>query len=72
MAIAEHVNKTGQCWCGCGGATKEWFVPGHDSEAVWHVIRTKYGTTAQFLAHHGFGPDGKNIRAQLDALEKKS
>ena len=23
---------TGKCWCGCGGVTKNKFVPGHDSK----------------------------------------
>jgi hypothetical protein len=30
--VAAKPTQTGFCWCGCGGATKSRFVPGHDSK----------------------------------------
>jgi len=30
--VAPKPKTTGECWCGCGGATKSKFVPGHDSK----------------------------------------
>ncbi len=52
----------GVCWCGCGTEVpaRSFFVPGHDKVAESKVIRAEYGTVADFLAAHGFGPGGKN------------
>ena len=54
----------GTCWCGCGAATptRSLFLPGHDRVAESSVIRAEYGTVADFLAAHGYGPNGKSAR----------
>jgi hypothetical protein len=46
------VPPTGWCFCGCGGATDSHFVPGHDSHALWAIIRERWGTTADFVKDH--------------------
>lgn len=53
---------TGECWCGCQGATSEgrFFLPGHDRVAESAVINITYGSVADFLLKHGFGPGDKN------------
>ena len=53
------VTATGQCFCGCGGATKpgRFFVQTHDRVAETAVIREKYGSIAAFVVAHGYGPD---------------
>lgn len=50
----------GVCWCGCGTdvPSQSFFLQGHDKAAESAVIRAKYGTVADFLAAHGYGPDG--------------
>jgi len=59
---------TGECWCGCGTETARgsFFASGHDKVAEAAVILTLYGGVPEFLAHHGFGPGGKNAREELD------
>lgn len=60
---------TGECWCGCDEPTKEpgnFFLPGHDKLAESAVINVEYGSVAQFLVAHGFGPGGRNARADLN------
>ena len=58
---------TGECWCGCGDAATpgNFFLPGHDKAAESAVINIKYGSVAEFLVEHGFGPDGLNARAEM-------
>ena len=51
--------RTGNCYCGCGGSTKGYFVPTHDRIAESFVIKTEYGSIAAFLAAHGYGPTGR-------------
>jgi hypothetical protein len=55
---------TGQCWCGCGAETptRSLFLSGHDRIAESAVIRAEYGSVADFLAAHGYGPGRKNAR----------
>ena len=52
----------GACWCGCGSDTTpgNFWVPGHDKRAEAAVINLKYGSVAEFLVEHGFGPGGRN------------
>ena len=59
----------GTCWCGCGETTptRSLFVPGHDRKAESRVIRAEYGSVADFLAAHGYGPGGKNTQEAGDA-----
>lgn len=60
---------TGECWCGCGVETPigSFFAAGHDKVAESAVILTNYGGVPEFLVAHGFGPDGKNAREELEA-----
>ena len=62
---------TGSCWCGCGSETPvgSFFAQGHDKFAEGAVIRMKYGSVASFVATHGFGPDGENLREALESWE---
>lgn len=47
-----------ECLCGCGGTPqKGQFMPGHDSIAVWKVIREKYGDSVRFVLAHRDGGD---------------
>jgi hypothetical protein len=50
---------TGLCFCGCGQPTSRhaFFVPSHDRRAESKVIKAEYGTIAEFLLAHGYGPD---------------
>ena len=52
----------GECWCGCGAETptRSLFLAGHDRKAEARVIRAEYGSVADFLAAHGYGPGRKN------------
>lgn len=58
---------TGNCWCGCGAETPigAFFAPGHDKRAESAVILAEYGSVAEFLAAHGYGPGGKSPQATL-------
>lgn len=40
---------TGVCACGCGGATRGNWVPGHDSIALSTRIKSGWGSTAGFI-----------------------
>ena len=59
---------TGTCWCGCGHETAigSFFRAGHDKKAEAAVIHREYGGVANFLAAHGYGPDGKNPRRESE------
>lgn len=50
---------TGKCFCGCGADTKPtaFFVPTHDRTAESRVIKEEYGSIADFVLAHGYGPD---------------
>lgn len=73
MAQKERLIPTGTCWCGCGQQTKigSFFLSGHDRIAESAVVKMKYGGVAEFIAHHGYGPDGKNAREELAAWRKR-
>lgn len=60
---------TGDCWCGCEGETTpgNFFQPGHDKFAESAVINIKYGSVAEFLVDHGYGPLARNAREELEA-----
>lgn len=55
---------SGECWCGCGATTeaRSFFLPGHDKIAESRVIVAEYGSVADFLAAHGYGPGGNSAR----------
>ena len=59
---------TGECWCGCSRETAEgnFWIPGHDKVAESALINLKYGSVAEFLVEHGYGPDGRNARAEME------
>ena len=54
----------GTCYCSCGEPTQRYFASGHDSSALWFVMRQEYGNTAAFLVAHGYGPGGKKARPE--------
>jgi hypothetical protein len=66
-----EVKPIGKCWCGCGGdvGQNRFFAVGHDKFAEGHVTLTRYGSVAAYLAHHGYGPGGKNARDEADILK---
>ena len=35
------------------------------------MIRIEYGTVPEFLVKHGYGPDGKNPRDELERARQK-
>ena len=67
MVSTNRLIPTGDCWCGCGTATGigSFFLPGHDKTAESAVISVEYGGVPEFLAHHGYGPDGKNPKREV-------
>ena len=62
---------TGKCWCGCGEDTHTLFKKGHDKVAESAIIELEYGSVAEFMVAHGYGPGGKNARAE-SAMKKGS
>ncbi len=65
--MASGLSPTGTCWCGCGEETgrRSFFAPGHDRKAEAALIRLEYGSVAQFLEDHGYGPGGGNLMEVL-------
>lgn len=63
----------GTCWCGCGRETtpSAFFVSGHDKVAEAAVVRAEYGSVAEFLAAHGYGPGQRNPRHTYDARQEQ-
>jgi hypothetical protein len=64
---------TGYCWCGCQAEAGlgSFFLPGHDKIAESAVLLVEYGGVPEFLAKHGYGPDGKNPRKALEQFHKR-
>jgi len=64
---------TGECWCGCETPTAagNFFAPGHDKYAESAVINLKFGSVAEFLVDHGFGPGGRNARVELEEWRRR-
>lgn len=63
---------TGTCWCGCGGQPKGgFFLSGHDTRAGSNVIAVEYGSVAQFLTEHGYGPGGKNSLEARESMKRR-
>ena len=54
---------TGLCWCGCRGKTKtgKFFLPSHDRKAEAALIKAEYGSIAELLARHGYGPENSVV-----------
>jgi hypothetical protein len=61
------VAPTGKCFCGCGETTEPtaFFVSGHDRKAEAKVVREVYGSVAELLIAHGYGPDGRDPSAAI-------
>lgn len=59
---------TGECWCGCGADASpgNFWAPGHDKRAESAVINIEYGSVAEFLVEHGFGPGGRNAHGEME------
>ena len=68
MTSRQRLLPTGECWCGCQGEPKigSFFLSGHDRAAESAVIKVEYGSVAHFLVQHGYGPDGKNPKRELE------
>jgi hypothetical protein len=62
-----RVFPTGKCFCGCGEPTEgtSYFVAGHDKRAEAKVVKEVYGSVVEFLAAHGYGPEGRDPEAAL-------
>ena len=68
MASTKRLLPTGECWYGYGAEATigSSYLPGHDKTAESAVISVEYGGMPKFLVHHGYGPDGKNPRHEVD------
>jgi hypothetical protein len=68
--MANGPTPTETCWCGCGEETghRSFFAPGHDRRAEAAVVRLEYGSVAQLVEEHGYGPGGKNL---MEALSER-
>ena len=66
--MPNHVEPTGECWCGCGEETaaESFFLPGHDKTAESAVISVEYGGVPEFLLEHGYGPEGRNPKREVE------
>ena len=73
MTATQRLLPTGKCWCGCQGESKigSFFLPGHDRAAESFVIKVEYGSVADFLVQHGYGPDGKNPKLEFELWKAK-
>ena len=60
---------TGECWCGCGEEVSigAFFKPGHDKRAEAAITTVEYGSVAQLLDAHGFGPGKRNALREWEA-----
>jgi hypothetical protein len=72
--MASDMRPTGACWCGCGEGIPagSYFARGHDKAAEAMLKKLLYGPThtiAAFLASHGFGGHGKNLKKAAQAAE---
>lgn len=67
----QRVFPNGECWCGCGEETDNYsfFVSGHDRRAESNVIAIEYGSVAQFVHAHGFGPGKRNSMREREAYD---
>ena len=74
MASTKRLLPTGECWCGCGGEARRgsFFLPGHDKTAASAVISVEYGEVPEFLVSHGYGPEGKSPKREVDRWRAES
>lgn len=66
-------HKTGKCWCGCGGATRGYWVPGHDRHAEGALMELVYGKRwiTDIVAMLGYGPSNSIVEAAKAARSAK-
>jgi hypothetical protein len=69
------MSPTGTCWCGCGEEIPpgSYFARGHDKAAEAMLKKLLYGPThtiAAFLAAHGYGGHGENLKKATQAAEE--
>jgi hypothetical protein len=59
----------GQCWCGCGVEVpaRSFFAIGHDRRAESMLATLRYGSLADMLAAHGYGPGAKSLYDEYQA-----
>lgn len=71
--MKQRLLPTGICWCGCGEETARgsFFLTGHDKVAEAAVVLAEYGGVAEFLASHGYSPEGKNPRQVLEVWHEQ-
>jgi hypothetical protein len=71
MPMLKRIIPTGDCFCGCGAQTSigSYFLQGHDRRAESNVREMEYGPVVNFLAHHGYGPGGKNVQDSYEAWQ---
>lgn len=68
------------CLCGCGGqpgkrgrpGKKSRFLAGHDRFAETAVVRMHYGSVEAFMARHGYGAGGDNLRQAFSRWEQET
>lgn len=70
--MGERLLPTGQCFCGCGGdaALGKFFCSSHDRKAEAAVIALEYGSVAEFVVAHGYGPNGRNAQVERERAEQ--
>lgn len=69
-----QVKPVGECFCGCDTKPTEgnFFVSGHDKKAEGFLKRLLYGdenSVAKWLVDAGYGPGGKNLHDEFQALQ---
>jgi hypothetical protein len=78
MPLAPDVRTTwprplpmGVCWCGCGTEVpaRSFFHRGHDRKAEGMLKTLHYGSVADLLAAHGYGPEN-SLHMKTWAYEK--
>jgi hypothetical protein len=70
----ERVLPMGECWCGCGTevSARSFFSAGHDRRAESMLAALEYGSLADMLAAHGYGPGRKSLHHEYQAREERS
>ena len=67
--------RTGKCWCGCGGPCKGFFVPGHDPRALHAALELlgygEKGATATVLEANDFQPGGARSDELREAAARR-
>ena len=66
MASTKRLLPTGGCGCGEETRIGSFFLSGHDKAAEAAVISVEYGGVPRFLVRHGYGPEGRNPKREVD------